>query len=155
MLFNRNKPDLELEGTYFLIIKLTNKFMQHGKKTIMERILLQIRVHIKNIWWYFPQKALTWLFDHVKPMFGLSAKRQGKLFNFVPIPLQNNRPVIVSLKWFMQNVKAKSLPRKLHDRIIGEIAYIFFNSRFSMIQRRNAYYAIVYDNRSNMRYRWK
>jgi ribosomal protein S7 len=49
MLFNRNKPDLELEGTYFLIIKLTNKFMQHGKKTIMERILLQIRVHIKNI----------------------------------------------------------------------------------------------------------
>jgi hypothetical protein len=53
----------------------------------------------------------------------------------------------------MQNVKAKSLPRKLHDRIIGEIAYIFFNSRFSMIQRRNAYYAIVYDNRSNMRYR--
>jgi hypothetical protein len=53
----------------------------------------------------------------------------------------------------MQNVKAKNSPKKLHDRIMNEIAYIFFNSRFSMVQRRNAYYDIIYDHRSNMRYR--
>jgi ribosomal protein S7 len=46
---NGTENNLELEGKYFLITKLTNKFMQHGKKTIMERILLHIRVHIKNI----------------------------------------------------------------------------------------------------------
>ena len=43
------EKNFELEGKYFLIIKLTNKFMQHGRKIIMERILLEIRIHIKNV----------------------------------------------------------------------------------------------------------
>jgi len=129
--------------------------MQHGKKTIIEYILLKIRQNIKKSWYYFPQTAFVWLFEHIKPILGLFSKQQGKINTFIPVPLQNNRPIIISLKWFVQNVKAKSVPRKLNERIIYEIAYIFFNSRYSIIQRRNAYYAIVYDYRSNIRFRWK
>jgi ribosomal protein S7 len=45
---NVAEDNLELEGKYFLVKKLINKFMQHGKKTIMEHILLQIRIFMKN-----------------------------------------------------------------------------------------------------------
>jgi ribosomal protein S7 len=40
--------NLDMEGQYFLTMKLINKFMRHGRKTVMENILLQIRSHIKN-----------------------------------------------------------------------------------------------------------
>ena len=149
------QENVDMEGQYFLITKIKNKFMQHGKKTIVDHISLQIRLYVKKIWRHIPKKAFSWLFDHIKPILGLFAKRQGKMYTFIPAPLQNNRPIVVSLKWFVQNVKAKHMPKRLHDRIILEIAYIFFNSRHSIVQRRNGYYDIIYDHRSNMRYRWK
>ena len=42
------KNATELEGQYFLIIKIINKFMKHGKKTIIENIILQTRIHMKR-----------------------------------------------------------------------------------------------------------
>lgn len=51
MILKKNKiisENFDLEGQYFLVVKLINKFMQHGKKTILEKIFLHIRIHIKN-----------------------------------------------------------------------------------------------------------
>ena len=47
----------ELDGQYFLTRKIINKFMQHGKKTIIEQIIFAIRKHIKEEWGNAPKKT--------------------------------------------------------------------------------------------------
>ena len=49
----------DMEGKYFLITKIKNKFMQHGKKTIVDHISLQIRLYVKKIWRHIPKKAFS------------------------------------------------------------------------------------------------
>lgn len=78
--------------------KFINKFMKAGKKSIVEKKVLQAFKTIKKKTGRHTFYLFINLLIKFRPFLGFVSKRLGKEFKKAPVPLYPRRQTIVSLK---------------------------------------------------------
>lgn len=154
---NLKKLKPEVFSQTFWLMKLINKFMRQGKKSKVERLILDSFYEFKKH--YNEAQPFLLLFRYLlfyKPMLGLSKIRIGRQIKQIPIPLSSNRQLIFSLNWFIKALKTSSHIH-LSKKIYRELENIRANTK-PILSRYKETQQLLYNlvtNRVNKRYRWK
>ncbi len=134
--------------------KFINKFILKGKKTLVERHLLNSFILIKKNLGKEPILLLEKTLKVMRPLFDYTSKRIGTKFHLIPGPISIRRQISIALTWTVSAIKNQA-KKPLTNRVFNEFNSLLFNQQNTLIKIRNAHYEKLNENRNNIRYRWK
>ena len=107
------------------LTKFINKFMQHGKKHIVEKHIYNAFATIKNILRINPNDILLKSIAVLKPYVGVAKfytnkeyrKKRRRRAMLIPVPIKSHRQYILSLTWFVQLICNQKKIRHKHRHV--------------------------------------
>jgi|SRR3989344_1686521 len=149
---NRNIAQPDSKYSNVLVSKLINKIMQHGKKSIAERIVYDaLEIAEKKL-----NKPAMEVFEQVMqnagPNMELKSRRIGGANYQVPIEVKPERKTALAIRWIIESTrsaKGKAMNEKLAEEFVNA-----FNNTGGAVKKKNDTHRMAEANKAFAHFAW-
>ncbi len=135
-----------------LVTQLISKVMQHGKKTLAERIVYRALDELTQRSGMEPAPALKKAVDNVRPMLEVRSRRVGGATYQVPVEVPVRRGTSLAIRWLVgvaRDRKGKGMSDKLASELLDAL-----QGTGAAVKRREDLHRMAEANRAFAHYRW-
>lgn len=135
-----------------LIAKFVNKIMQHGKKSLAERVVYGSFDLIQQKLSDDPMKIFKQALENIKPVVEVRSRRVGGATYQVPMEVRPERRVSLGLRWLVDYARDRG-EKTMANRLAGEILDAYQN-RGAAVKKRDDVHKMAEANKAFAHYRW-
>ena len=135
-----------------VISKFMNQIMLDGKKSTAERIVYGAFDLVEEKAKKDPVEVFHAALEAISPAVEVRSRRVGGATYQVPVEVRDNRRVALSIRWVIQNAKARS-GRSMAEKLTGEIVDAYNNAGGS-IKKKEDVHRMAEANKAFAHYRW-
>ena len=143
-------PDPKFDS--LLVARFINNLLKQGKKSIAEGIFYKALDAVGEKTNEDPLKIFKKAVDNVSPHLEVKSRRVGGATYQVPVEVRDGRRVALSIRWIIQNAKARS-GRSMVEKLTGEIVDAYNNAGGS-IKKKEDVHRMAEANKAFAHYRW-
>ena len=136
-----------------LVTKFINTIMSEGKRSTAERILYQSFDLIKERSGDDPLKVFKKAVDNVKPALEVKSSRVGGSNYQVPIEVNPNRRLSLSIRWLVGFARARGDGKTMQEKLANELLDAA-NLRGGEVKKREDTHRMAEANKAFAHYRW-
>ena len=136
-----------------LVTKFINTIMSQGKRSTAERILYQSFDLIKERSGDDPLKVFKKAVDNVKPALEVKSRRVGGSNYQVPIEVNPNRRLSLSLRWIVGYATSRGDGKTMQEKLANELLDAA-NLRGGAVKKREDTHRMAEANKAFAHYRW-
>ena len=136
-----------------LVTKFINTIMSEGKRSTAERILYQSFDLIKERSGDDPLKVFKKAVDNVKPALEVKSRRVGGSNYQVPIEVNPNRRLSLSIRWLVGFARARGDGKTMQEKLANELLDAA-NLRGGAVKKREDTHRMAEANNAFAHYRW-
>ena len=136
-----------------LVTKFINTIMSQGKRSTAERILYQSFDLIKERSGDDPLKVFKKAVDNVKPALEVKSRRVGGSNYQVPIEVNPNRRLSLSIRWLVGYARARGDDKTMQEKLANELLDAA-NLRGGAVKKREDTHRMAEANKAFAHYRW-
>ena len=136
-----------------LVTKFINTIMSEGKRSTAERILYQSFDLIKERSGDDPLKVFKKAVDNVKPALEVKSSRVGGSNYQVPIEVNPNRRLSLSIRWLVGFARARGDGKTMQEKLANELLDAA-NLRGGAVKKREDTHRMAEANKAFAHYRW-
>ena len=136
-----------------LVTKFINTIMSEGKRSTAERILYQSFDLIKERSGDDPLKVFKKAVDNVKPALEVKSRRVGGSNYQVPIEVNPNRRLSLSIRWLVGFARARGDGKTMQEKLANEFLDAS-NLRGGAVKKREDTHRMAEANKAFAHYRW-
>ena len=136
-----------------LVTKFINTIMSEGKRSTAERILYQSFDLIKERSGDDPLKVFKKAVDNVKPALEVKSRRVGGSNYQVPIEVNPNRRLSLSIRWLVGFARARGDGKTMQEKLANELLDAS-NLRGGAVKKREDVHRMAEANKAFAHYRW-
>ena len=136
-----------------LVTKFINTIMSQGKRSTAERILYQSFDLIKERSGDDPLKVFKKAVDNVKPALEVKSRRVGGSNYQVPIEVNPNRRLSLSIRWLVGFARARGDGKTMQEKLANEFMDAA-NLRGGAVKKREDTHRMAEANKAFAHYRW-
>jgi small subunit ribosomal protein S7 len=136
-----------------LVTKFINTIMVQGKRSTAERILYQSFDLIKERSGDDPLKVFKKAVDNVKPALEVKSRRVGGSNYQVPIEVNPNRRLSLSIRWLVGFARARGDGKTMQEKLANELLDAA-NLRGGAVKKREDTHRMAEANKAFAHYRW-
>jgi small subunit ribosomal protein S7 len=136
-----------------LVTKFINTIMSQGKRSTAERILYQSFDLIKERSGDDPLKVFKKAVDNVKPALEVKSRRVGGSNYQVPIDVNPNRRLSLSIRWLVGFARARGDGKTMQEKLANELLDAA-NLRGGAVKKREDTHRMAEANKAFAHYRW-
>jgi small subunit ribosomal protein S7 len=148
----RELPPDALHGSP-LVTKFINTIMVEGRRSTAERILYQSFDIIKERSGDDPIKVFKKAVDNVKPALEVKSRRVGGSNYQVPIEVNPNRRLSLSIRWLVSFARARGDGKTMQEKLANELLDAA-NLRGGAVKKREDTHRMAEANKAFAHYRW-
>ena len=135
------------------VTKFINTIMSQGKRSTAERILYQSFDLIKERSGDDPLKVFKKAVDNVKPALEVKSRRVGGSNYQVPIEVNPNRRLSLSIRWLVGFARARGDGKTMQEKLANELLDAA-NLRGGAVKKREDTHRMAEANKAFAHYRW-
>ena len=143
-------PDPKFDN--LLVARFINNLLKQGKKSTAEGIFYKALDAVGEKTNEDPLKIFKKAVDNVSPHLEVKSRRVGGATYQVPIEVRDGRRIALSIRWIIQNAKARS-GRSMVEKLTGEIVGAYNNAGGS-IKKKEDVHRMAEANKAFAHYRW-
>ena len=136
-----------------LVSKFINTVMSGGKRSTAERIFYQSFDIIKEKTGDDPLKVFKKAIDNVKPSLEVKSRRVGGSNYQVPIEVNPNRRLSLSLRWIVGFATSRGDGKTMQEKLANELMDAA-NLRGGAVKKREDTHRMAEANKAFAHYRW-
>jgi small subunit ribosomal protein S7 len=136
-----------------LVSKFINTVMSDGKRSTAERILYQSFDLIKERSGDDPLKVFKKALDNVRPSLEVKSRRVGGSNYQVPIEVNPNRRLSLSIRWLVSFARARGDGKTMQEKLANELLDAS-NLRGGAVKKREDTHRMADANKAFAHYRW-
>ena len=136
-----------------LVSKFINTVMRGGKRSTAERILYQSFSIIRERTGDDPLKVFKKALDNVKPSLEVKSRRVGGSNYQVPIEVNPNRRLSLSIRWIVGYARARGDGKTMQEELANEFMDAS-NLRGGAVKKREDTHRMAEANKAFAHYRW-
>jgi small subunit ribosomal protein S7 len=136
-----------------LVTKFISTIMTQGKRSTAERILYQSFDLIKERSGDDPLKVFKKAVDNVKPALEVKSRRVGGSNYQVPIEVNPNRRLSLSIRWLVGFARARGDGKTMQEKLANELLDAA-NLRGGAVKKREDTHRMAEANKAFAHYRW-
>ena len=136
-----------------LVSKFINTVMRDGKRSTAERILYKSFDIIKERTGDDPLKVFKKALDNVKPSLEVKSRRVGGSNYQVPIEVNPNRRLSLSIRWLVSNARSRGDGKTMQEKFANELLDAA-NLRGGAVKKREDTHRMAEANKAFAHYRW-
>ena len=135
-----------------IVSKFINILMQHGKKTIAEKILYSTLEKISTQKKQVPIKIFQDVLNNVKPKAEVKSRRIGGATYQVPNEVKADRAQALAIRWLVEAARKRS-GKSMQDKLYQEFLDAFDN-KGAAVKKREDVHKMADANKAFAHYRW-
>ena len=149
------KRELPADGVYGsqLVTKFINCMMSDGKQSTAEKIVYGSFEIIKEKSGDDPVKIFKKALDNVKPSLEVKSRRVGGSNYQVPIEVNPNRRLSLSIRWLVGFARSRGDGKTMHEKLANELLDAA-NLRGGAVKKREDVHRMAEANKAFAHYRW-
>ena len=136
-----------------LVTKFINTVMLQGKRSTAEQILYKSFDIIRERTGDDPLKVFKKAVDNVKPALEVKSRRVGGSNYQVPIEVNPNRRLSLSIRWLVGYARARGDGKTMEERMANELMDAA-NLRGGAVKKREDTHRMAEANKAFAHYRW-
>ena len=136
-----------------LVSKFINTVMNSGKRSTAERILYKSFDIIRERTGDDPLKVFKKAVDNVKPSLEVKSRRVGGSNYQVPIEVNPNRRLSLSIRWLVTYARARGDGKTMQEKFANELLDAS-NLRGGAVKKREDTHRMAEANKAFAHYRW-
>ena len=136
-----------------LLTKFINTVMKRGKRSTAEQILYKSLDIIKDKTGDDPLKVFKKAIDNVKPSLEVKSRRVGGSNYQVPIEVNPNRRLSLSIRWLVTYARARGDGKTMEEKLANELMDAA-NLRGGAVKKREDTHRMAEANKAFAHYRW-
>jgi small subunit ribosomal protein S7 len=136
-----------------LVTKFISTVMSDGKRSVAERILYQSFDIIRERTGDDPLKVFKKAIDNVKPSLEVKSRRVGGSNYQVPIEVNPNRRLSLSIRWLVGYARARGDGKTMQEKLANELLDAS-NLRGGAVKKREDTHRMAEANKAFAHYRW-
>jgi small subunit ribosomal protein S7 len=136
-----------------LVTKFLNTVMSEGKRSTAERILYRSFEIIRERTGDDPLKVFKKALDNVKPTLEVKSRRVGGSNYQVPIEVNPNRRLSLSIRWLVGYARARGDGKTMQEKLANELMDAS-NLRGGAVKKREDTHRMAEANKAFAHYRW-
>jgi len=136
-----------------LVTKFVNTVMGEGKRSTAERILYRSFDIIRERTGDDPLKVFKKALDNVKPTLEVKSRRVGGSNYQVPIEVNPNRRLSLSIRWLVGYARARGDGKTMQEKLANELMDAA-NLRGGAVKKREDTHRMAEANKAFAHYRW-
>ena len=136
-----------------LVTKFINTIMSEGKRSTAERILYKSFDIIKERSGDDPLKVFKKALENVKPSLEVKSRRVGGSNYQVPIEVNPNRRLSLSLRWIVGYATSRGDGKTMQEKLANELMDAA-NLRGGAVKKREDTHRMAEANKAFAHYRW-
>ena len=136
-----------------LVTKFVNTVMRDGKKSVAESILYGSLDIIKDRTGDDPLKVFKKAIENAKPSLEVKSRRVGGSNYQVPIEVNTNRRLSLSIRWLVGYARARGDGKTMEERLANELLDAS-NMRGGAVKKREDTHRMAEANKAFAHYRW-
>ncbi|MGY8993612.1 MAG: 30S ribosomal protein S7 [Rhodospirillales bacterium] len=135
-----------------LVTKFTNGLMNHGKRSVAERIIYSALDSMQSKTGQEPMKMFHDAIENVKPSVEVRSRRVGGATYQVPIEVRHERQQALAIRWIVDIARKRS-ENTMTDRLSAELLDAA-NNRGAAVKKREDTHRMAEANKAFSHYRW-
>jgi len=135
-----------------LVSKFVNSVMWDGKKSTAEQIFYDALKIIQQKTGDDPLKVFKKAVENVKPVLEVKTRRVGGANYQVPVEVNANRRVSLSIRWLITYSRARK-EKSMEEKLAAELLDAA-NSRGAALKKREDVHKMAEANKAFAHYRW-
>jgi len=149
------KRELAADPLYnsVLVSKFINTVMRDGKRSTAVGILYKSFDIIKERTGDDPLKVFKKALDNVKPSLEVKSRRVGGSNYQVPIEVNPNRRLSLSIRWLVSNARSRGDGKTMEEKFANELLDAS-NLRGGAVKKREDTHRMAEANKAFAHYRW-
>ena len=136
-----------------LVTKFVRTVMKNGKRSTAEGIIYRSLDIIKAKTGDDPLKVFKKAIDNVKPSVEVKSRRVGGSNYQVPIEVNPNRRLSLSIRWLASYARARGDGKTMQDKLASELLDAS-SSRGGAVKKREDTHRMAEANKAFAHYRW-
>jgi small subunit ribosomal protein S7 len=136
-----------------LVTKFISTVMASGKRSTAERILYRSLDIVKEKTGDDPMKVFKKAIDNSKPSLEVKSRRVGGSNYQVPIEVNPNRRLSLSIRWIVGYARARGDGKTMEERLANELLDAS-NLRGGAVKKREDTHRMAEANKAFAHYRW-
>jgi small subunit ribosomal protein S7 len=132
--------------------RFINAILEGGKKSLAERIFYDALDRVGEKSKEDPIRVFKKAIDNVAPLLEVKSRRVGGSTYQVPVEVKESRRVALSIRWVIQNAKARS-GRSMAEKLTGELMDAF-NNVGGAVKKKDEVHRMAEANKAFAHYRW-
>jgi small subunit ribosomal protein S7 len=136
-----------------LVTRFVNTVMRDGKRSTAEAILYGSLGIIKEKTGDDPLKVFKKALDNVKPSLEVKSRRVGGSNYQVPIEVNQNRRLSLSIRWLVGYARARGDGKTMKEKLANELLDAS-NLRGGAVKKREDTHRMAEANKAFAHYRW-
>ena len=149
------KRELPADPVYnsTLVSKFINTVMSDGKRNTAEKIMYASLRSIQEKTGDDPLKVFKKAIDNVKPSLEVKSRRVGGSNYQVPIEVNPNRRLSLSIRWLVGHARARGDGKTMQEKLANELLDAS-NLRGGAVKKREDTHRMAEANKAFAHYRW-
>ncbi len=135
-----------------VLTKFMNSIMQHGKKSVAERIVYGALDRIEDKAKTDPVELFHQALENVSPAIEVRSRRVGGATYQVPVEVRAERKKALAIRWLISAARGRN-ENTMVERLSGELMDAA-NNRGSAVKKREDTHRMAEANRAFSHYRW-
>ena len=146
----------------FLLHKIINKTMLHGRKQKAANIVYKVLERLKEYCVKNNRKdddnvlsemhIIETVINKIQPKVFLRKKDIASKTIMVPISISENSAIKRAIAWLVQGSRLRTTEKKFEDKLFAEIIEVYEEEKGESIKKRNNYHRIAKDNEAFVHY---
>jgi small subunit ribosomal protein S7 len=149
------KRDVPADPLYnsSLVTKFISTIMKDGKRSLAERMLYSSFSIIQEKTGDDPLKVFKKAVENVKPSLEVKSRRVGGSNYQVPVEVNPNRRLSLSIRWLVSYARARGDGKTMHEKLASEFMDAA-NLRGGAVKKREDTHRMAEANKAFAHYRW-
>jgi small subunit ribosomal protein S7 len=136
-----------------LVTKFISTIMKDGKRSLAERMLYSSFSIIQEKTGDDPLKVFKKAVENVKPSLEVKSRRVGGSNYQVPVEVNPNRRLSLSIRWLVSYARARGDGKTMHEKLANEFLDAS-NLRGGAVKKREDTHRMAEANKAFAHYRW-
>ena len=133
--------------------KFMNVIMESGKKAVAERIIYGALDQVEKKSGKDPLEVFIVALNNIKPMVEVKSRRVGGSNYQVPIEVNPNRRLSLSIRWLVGNARSRGDGKTMQEKLANELLDAS-NLRGGAVKKREDTHRMAEANKAFAHYRW-
>jgi small subunit ribosomal protein S7 len=136
-----------------VIAKFINYLMFNGKKAKAETIIYNSIDNFANYIQKSPIEAFEKLLENIRPVMEVKSRRVGGATYQVPMEIQSNRSLALSLKWLIEAARLRKREKTMIEKLSNELIDAY-NKKGMAYKKKEDTHKMAEANKAFSHYRW-